>query len=75
MCEQLRIELGGATVGPRRERHFEVAGCAAPFPLCAIEACGFGVRFEAVQAGVEFPGAFAEAGVVVFAGWGPDGVG
>jgi hypothetical protein len=75
MCEQLRIELGGATVRSGREGHFEVAGCAAPFPLRAVEACGFGVGFEAVQARVEFPGAFAEAGVVVFAGWGPEGVG
>ena len=48
MCEQLRIELGGATVRSGREGHFEVAGCAAPFPLCAVETCGLGVGFEAV---------------------------
>lgn len=75
MCEQARIELGGATVRSGREGHSEVAGCAPPFPLCALEACRLGVGFEAVKVRAEFPGAFAEARVVVFAGRRADGAG
>lgn len=49
-----------------------MTGRAAPFVFGAVEALGFGVDFEAVEAGVEFPGAFAEAGVVVVAARRPE---
>jgi hypothetical protein len=67
--------LGVVAVRVWGEGHFEETGCAAPFGFHGVVAFGFGVDFEAAEAGVEFPGAFAEAGVVVGVARGPEGAG